>query len=93
MQYVASPIVASLSPETQRLCYMLALPAFIISGCSSGQVSAKQLYVVALRRMPWIKMRTSSTWLAWVLINVLTWTSAWILAEWALLAVCASSQV
>jgi hypothetical protein len=65
----------------ERICYIIALPAILIPGCSSGQVSAKQLYVAALRRFPSLKAKAHTTWLAWVLINVATWTSAWILAE------------
>jgi hypothetical protein len=81
MQYVTSPILASLSPDTERLCYILALPAIIISGCTSAQVSGKQLYISALRRVSMIKKKTSYTWITWIFINIITWTSAWILAE------------
>jgi uncharacterized membrane protein len=80
-QYVTSPIVASLSPSMERVCYILALPAIVISGCTSAQVSGKQLYVAALRRVPIIKTKSSYTWLAWILINIVTWISAWVLAE------------
>lgn len=80
-QYATSPVIASLSPSMERVCYIIALPAILIPGCSSGQVSAKQLYVYVLRRIPSIKMKATSTWLAWILINISTWTSAWILAE------------
>ncbi|KAN0065389.1 hypothetical protein ACQY0O_001225 [Thecaphora frezii] len=81
-QYTTSPSLNSLSPLLAKIAYGLALPTIIIAGCESGQVAAKHIYVMVFRSRPrHIHESTTVGWVAWVVINAVTWTIAFILAE------------
>ncbi|EPQ30851.1 uncharacterized protein PFL1_01748 [Pseudozyma flocculosa PF-1] len=81
-QYTTSPSLNSLSPTMSKVAYGIGLPTILIAGCESGQVAAKHLYVMIFRTRPrHIHESTKTGWIAWVLINVFTWTIAFILAE------------
>ncbi len=67
---------------TSKIAYGLALPTILIAGCESGQVAAKQIYMIMFRSRPkHIHNSTATGWIGWVLINVVTWVLAFILAE------------
>ncbi|PWN51356.1 hypothetical protein IE53DRAFT_53184 [Violaceomyces palustris] len=81
-QYTLSPSLNSLSPTMSKVAYGLGLPTILIAGCESGQVAAKHLYIIIFRSKPHhIHNSTKLGWLVWILINVFTWTIAFVLAE------------
>lgn len=81
-QYTLSPSLNSLSITTSKIAYGLALPTILIAGCESGQVANKHLYMIVFRSRPkHIHNSTRLGWIAWTLINALTWIIAFILAE------------
>lgn len=81
-QYAKSPSLGSLSPIMNKISYGLGLPTIMIAGCASGQVSAKALYIILFRskRKHW-RENPVIDWGAWIVINIITWALAFILAE------------
>ena len=81
-QYTLSPSLNSLSPTMAKVAYGLGLPTILIAGCESGQVANKHLYVMIFRSRPrHIHENTRLGWIVWCLINAVTWTLGFILAE------------
>lgn len=81
-QYTKSPSLGSLTPTMIKVSYGLALPTIMVAGCASGQVSAKVLInnVFSGRRRALLK-KPAALWVVWVVINAVTWTCAFVLAE------------
>lgn len=81
-QYSKSPSLGSLSPMMVKVSYGLALPTIMVAGNASGQVTGKTLLVCIFSgaRRRWLK-NPYINWGTWVLINIFTWTLAFVLAE------------
>ncbi|WFD29514.1 hypothetical protein MSPP1_000523 [Malassezia sp. CBS 17886] len=81
-QYTKSPSLGSLSTVMIKVSYGLALPTILVAGCASGQVSGKVLFLnfFSGRRRHLAKNRALS-WGVWIVINVITWCLAFVLAE------------
>ncbi|WFD02006.1 hypothetical protein MOBT1_000689 [Malassezia obtusa] len=81
-QYTKSPSLGSLSPIMIKVSYGLALPTIMVAGCASGQVNAKVLmrnvFSGARRRL---LKKPVILWTVWILINLVTWVLAFVLAE------------
>lgn len=81
-QYTKSPSLGSLSPTMIKVSYGLGLPTIMVAGCASGQVTGKVLMhnVFSGARRRFLK-KPLYLWGTWILINLITWTLAFILAE------------
>ncbi|WFD21687.1 hypothetical protein MEQU1_000342 [Malassezia equina] len=81
-QFTTSPSLGSLSKIMIKVSYGLALPTILVAGCASGQVTGKMFMINvfsgARRRFLDNKL---VTWTAWILINVVSWALAFVLAE------------
>lgn len=82
-QYTKSPSLGSLTPTMVKVAYGLAIPTILVAGVASGHVSGKALFVSFFRSKKRRRFANNRavTIIAWVVINIFTWTCAFILAE------------
>lgn len=78
---VASPALGSTSPMLRKIAYGIALPTILIAGVINGHVAAKFIYVRLFRGTDRMSKKSWGSFGMWVLIVVILWTLAWIIAE------------
>ncbi|PWY89057.1 amino acid transporter [Aspergillus heteromorphus CBS 117.55] len=80
-KYVASPALSSTSPLLSKIAYGLAIPTIVVSGVINGHVASKYIYVRVFRGTGRMHQRGLVSVGSWVLIALILWTLAWIIAE------------
>lgn len=78
---VASPALGSTSPMVRKIAYGIALPTILIAGVINGHVAAKFIYVRLFRGTDRMSKKSWGSFGMWLLIVVVLWTLAWIIAE------------
>ena len=78
---VASPALGSTSPMLRKIAYGIALPTILIAGVINGHVAAKFIYVRLFRGTDRMSKKSWGSFGMWVIIVVILWTLAWIIAE------------
>ncbi|MCJ1355887.1 MAG: hypothetical protein MMC33_005879 [Icmadophila ericetorum] len=78
---VASPALGSASPLLRKIAYGVAIPTIVVAGVINGHVAAKYIYVRKFRNTKHIRSNSAYTWCVWILITLILWTIAWIIAE------------
>ncbi|KAL5364448.1 transmembrane amino acid transporter protein-domain-containing protein [Aspergillus floccosus] len=80
-QDVASPALGSTSPLISKIAYGIAIPTIVIAGVINGHVACKYIYVRLFRGTDRMHQRSLVSFGSWVLIGLILWTIAWIIAE------------
>ncbi|OOF91601.1 hypothetical protein ASPCADRAFT_16880, partial [Aspergillus carbonarius ITEM 5010] len=78
---VASPALGSTSPLLSKIAYGIALPTIVVAGVINGHVACKYIYVRLFRGTDRMHQRGLVAIGSWVLIALVLWTFAWIIAE------------
>ena len=78
---VTSPALGSTSPLLRKIAYGVAIPTIVIAGVINGHVAAKYIYVRLFRDTKHIRSNSSYSWSVWILITLVLWIVAWIIAE------------
>lgn len=78
---VKSPALGSTSPMVRKVAYGIAIPTILVAGVINGHVAAKYVYVRLFRGTDRMSKKSWSSFGMWVLIVVILWTIAWIIAE------------
>ncbi|KAG2416796.1 hypothetical protein HFD88_008012 [Aspergillus terreus] len=78
---VASPALGSTSPLISKIAYGIAIPTIVIAGVINGHVAGKYIYVRLFRGTDRMHQRSLVSFGSWVLIGLILWTIAWIIAE------------
>lgn len=78
---VASPALGSTSPLLRKIAYGVAIPTIVIAGVINGHVAAKYIYVRLFRDTKHIRSNSPYSWSVWILITLVLWIVAWIIAE------------
>ncbi|PYI06715.1 amino acid transporter [Aspergillus sclerotiicarbonarius CBS 121057] len=78
---VASPALGSTSPLLSKIAYGIAIPTIVIAGVINGHVACKYIYVRLFRGTDRMHQRGFVAIGSWVLIALILWTLAWIIAE------------
>lgn len=78
---VKSPALGSTSPMVQKVAYGIAIPTILVAGVINGHVAAKYVYVRLFRGTDRMSKKSWGSFGIWVLIVVILWTMAWIIAE------------
>ncbi|KAL4401707.1 L-amino acid transmembrane transporter [Malassezia pachydermatis] len=81
-QYVTSPSLGSLTTIMIKICYGLALPTILVAGCAIAQPTAKMFMInVFNSQRRHLLNNDRVVWIVWIVINVITWAIAFVLAE------------
>ncbi|KAB8251809.1 amino acid transporter [Aspergillus flavus] len=78
---VSSPALGSTSPLVSKIAYGIAIPTIIIAGVINGHVACKYIYVRLFRNTDRMHKRNLVSIGSWILIGLVLWTLAWIIAE------------
>ncbi|KAH8429636.1 uncharacterized protein LDX57_007308 [Aspergillus melleus] len=78
---VKSPALGSTSPLIAKIAYGIAIPTIVIAGVINGHVACKYIYVRLFRGTDRMHKRNFLSLGTWVLIGLVLWTVAWIIAE------------
>ncbi|KAK5173159.1 uncharacterized protein LTR77_003281 [Saxophila tyrrhenica] len=78
---VASPALSSTGTTVGKVAYGIALPTIVIAGIINAHVAAKYVYVRMFRGTKHMSQRTWLSLGSWVLITLILWIIAWIIAE------------
>ncbi|GLA34932.1 hypothetical protein AnigIFM63309_009117 [Aspergillus niger] len=78
---VASPALGSTSPLMSKIAYSIAIPTIVIAGVINGHVACKYIYVRLFRGTDRMHQRGLVSIGTWVIIGLVLWTLAWIIAE------------
>ncbi|RAL04682.1 putative neutral amino acid permease [Aspergillus ibericus CBS 121593] len=78
---VASPALGSTSPLLSKIAYGIAIPTIVVAGVINGHVACKYIYVRLFRGTDRMHQRGFVAVGTWVLIALVLWTLAWIIAE------------
>ncbi|THC98559.1 hypothetical protein EYZ11_001989 [Aspergillus tanneri] len=78
---VKSPALGSTSPLISKIAYGIAIPTIVIAGVINGHVACKYIYVRLFRGTDRMQKRNLVSLGTWVLIGIVLWTLAWIIAE------------
>ncbi|RDK39735.1 hypothetical protein M752DRAFT_320651 [Aspergillus phoenicis ATCC 13157] len=78
---VASPALGSTSPLMSKIAYGIAIPTIVIAGVINGHVACKYIYVRLFRGTDRMHQRGLVSIGTWVMIGLVLWTLAWIIAE------------
>lgn len=80
---VESPALGSTGPLISKIAYGLAIPTILGAGVIIGHVAAKLVYVRLFRGTKHMSdrgLKSLGQW-SWMLITLILWTIAWIIAE------------
>ncbi|KAF4275112.1 hypothetical protein CNMCM8812_002839 [Aspergillus fumigatus] len=80
-QHVASPALGSTSPLMAKVAYGTAIPTIVIAGVINGHIACKYIYVRVFRSTEHMHRRSLFAIGTWVVISVVLWTVAWVIAE------------
>lgn len=80
-QWVASPSLGSAGPLVKKIAYGLALPSLIVSAGLFNHVSAKYIFVRALRNTKHLQANTVVHWSTWIGLNIVLGIFAYVFAE------------
>ncbi|KAF4220674.1 hypothetical protein CNMCM8980_001629 [Aspergillus fumigatiaffinis] len=80
-QHVASPALGSSSPLMAKIAYGIAIPTIVIAGVINGHIACKYIYVRLFRGTEHMHQRSLFSIGTWVVISVVLWTIAWVIAE------------
>ncbi|KAE8385588.1 hypothetical protein ETB97_004766 [Aspergillus alliaceus] len=78
---VASPALGSTSTLVSKIAYGIAIPTIVIAGVINGHVACKYIYVRLFRNTDRMHKRNLASIGSWILIGLVLWTLAWIIAE------------
>ncbi|PLB51048.1 amino acid transporter [Aspergillus steynii IBT 23096] len=78
---VKSPALGSTSLLISKIAYGIAIPTIVIAGVINGHVACKYIYVRLFRGTDRMQKRNFLSLGTWVLIGLVLWTLAWIIAE------------
>ncbi|OJJ58068.1 hypothetical protein ASPSYDRAFT_1178640 [Aspergillus sydowii CBS 593.65] len=78
---VASPALGSTGPVLSKVAYGIAIPTIVIAGVINGHVACKYIYVRLFRGTDRMHQRSLLSIGTWVVIGLVLWTIAWIIAE------------
>ena len=78
---VASPALLSASPTVAKVSFGVAVGSIVIAGVIIGHVGAKTIYVRLFRGTNKMNQRSLVSYGTWVLIVLIMWTIAWIIAN------------
>lgn len=78
---VASPALGSTSTLISKIAYGIAIPTIVIAGVINGHVACKYIYVRLFRNTDRMHKRNLASIGSWILIGLVLWTLAWIIAE------------
>ena len=77
---VASPALGSTGPFLSKLAYGLAIPTIVVSGVINGHVAVKYVHARIFPKEKVSEISSISNGV-WILLGLLFWTLAWIIAE------------
>ncbi|KAK5120930.1 hypothetical protein LTR85_005714 [Meristemomyces frigidus] len=80
-QWVASPSLGSAGPLIKKIAYGLAIPSLTVSAGLFNHVSAKYLFVRALRNTKHLQSNTLVHWSTWLGLNFVFGAIAYVFAE------------
>lgn len=78
---VVSPALGSASPTVAKVAWGLAIPTILIAAVIYAHVTAKYIYVRALRNTRHLAGKTLVGYATWAGILLILWILAWIVAE------------
>ncbi|KAE8375604.1 transmembrane amino acid transporter protein-domain-containing protein [Aspergillus bertholletiae] len=78
---VSSPALGSTSPLISKIAYGIAIPTIVIAGVINGHVACKYIYVRIFRNTDRMQKRNLVSIGSWIVIALVLWTLAWIIAE------------
>ncbi len=81
---VDSPALGAASPTIRLYAYGVAIATIVVAGVINGHVAAKQLYVRYWKyknRPEVVTQKSREAYLSWIVIVVICWVLAWVLAE------------
>ncbi|ORY88481.1 transmembrane amino acid transporter protein-domain-containing protein [Leucosporidium creatinivorum] len=79
--YIASPALGTAGPLMKKICYGIALPALLISSTIFSHLSAKYLFVRALRGTRHLTANSATHWTVWLLTVLTSVVIAFVIAE------------
>lgn len=80
-QWVASPSLGSAGPLIKKIAYGIALPSLVVSAGLFNHVSAKYIFVRALRNTKHLQSNGLVHWSTWIGLNIAMGVFAYIFAE------------
>ena len=78
---VAAPALGSTNLMLQKVAYGIALPTIVIAGVIFGHVAAKYIYLRVFQGTDRMHKTDFVATGSWVLIGLILWVIAWIIAE------------
>ena len=79
---VSSPALSSISPLFRKLAFGCACPTIVIGGVINGNVATKYINVrLCGKPKPRNKPSAWASYFVWVVISILVWAAAWVIAE------------